>query len=73
MNAFDNFSRREAVLLYLDADYEIRREGEYVTCAVTGKPIPLDRLRYWSVDRQEAYVDAQTAFEAMRPYPPEKE
>jgi len=25
---------------------------------VTGRPIPLDELKYWSVDRQEAYVDA---------------
>jgi hypothetical protein len=23
---------------------------------VTGEPIPLDELRYWSVDRQEAYA-----------------
>ena len=32
--------------------------GSYVTCAVTGRRIPLSELRYWSVDRQEAYVDA---------------
>jgi hypothetical protein len=25
---------------------------------VTGKEIPLDELRYWSVERQEAYADA---------------
>ena len=25
-------------------------------CAVTGEPIPLDELRYWSVDHQEAYA-----------------
>jgi len=30
--------------------------GSYVTCAVTGQRIPLDELRYWSVDRQEPYV-----------------
>jgi hypothetical protein len=29
-----------------------------VRCAVTGKAIPLDELRYWSVARQEAYADA---------------
>ena len=27
-------------------------------CAVTGVEIPLDELKYWSVARQEAYVDA---------------
>jgi hypothetical protein len=29
-----------------------------VRCAVTGREIPLDELRYWSVQRQEPYVDA---------------
>jgi hypothetical protein len=28
---------------------------------VTGAEIPLDELRYWSVARQEAYVDASAA------------
>ncbi len=35
-------------------------------CAITHKPIPLDELFYWSVDRQEPYADAvaaHTAFE----------
>jgi hypothetical protein len=32
--------------------------GEFVRCAVTGRTIPLDELRYWSVELQEAYADA---------------
>ncbi len=28
----------------------------FVRCAVTGIPIPLEELKYWSVDRQEAYA-----------------
>jgi len=48
----------EAQLRYLDADYQIVRAGSFVRCAVTGQPIPLDELKYWSVKRQEAYVDA---------------
>jgi hypothetical protein len=31
---------------------------------VTGKHIPLGRLRYWSVDRQEPYVDAEASLKA---------
>jgi hypothetical protein len=27
-----------------------------VRCAVTGVPIPLDELKYWSVELQEAYA-----------------
>jgi len=46
----------EARLRYLDADFDVLAPGSYVTCAVTGQRIPLDELRYWSVDRQEPYV-----------------
>jgi len=33
----------------------------FVNCAVTGKPITLPALRYWSVELQEPYVDAVAA------------
>jgi hypothetical protein len=46
----------EARLRYLDGDYEVLVPGAYVLCAVTGTQIPLDALRYWSVDLQEAYA-----------------
>jgi hypothetical protein len=46
----------EAKVEFLDGDFRIVRPGAYVRCAVTGEPIPLEELRYWSVDRQEAYA-----------------
>jgi len=46
----------EAKVEYLDGDFRIVRPGAFVRCAVTGQPIPLEDLRYWSVDRQEAYA-----------------
>ncbi|PLX36377.1 MAG: DUF2093 domain-containing protein [Hyphomicrobiales bacterium] len=51
----------EAKIQYLDGDYHIVRAGAFVRCAVTGQAIPLDELRYWSAERQEAYVDAAAA------------
>jgi hypothetical protein len=48
----------EAKVEFLDGDFRIARPGAYVRCAVTGVPIPLEELRYWSVDRQEAYASA---------------
>ena len=33
-------------------------------CALTGDIIPLDELKYWSVARQEAYVDARASLQA---------
>jgi hypothetical protein len=65
MNIFDKgFSSAEAQIRYLDGDFVVVRPGAYVRCAVTGKPIPIDELSYWNVDRQEPYVDAMAAHEA---------
>ncbi len=58
MNRFERrpIDAGEAKVEYLNGDFRILRPGAYVRCAVTGEPIPLDELRYWSVDRQEAYA-----------------
>ncbi len=58
MNRFERtpLAAGEAELRYLDGDYRIVRPGSYVRCAVTGTPVPLDELKYWSVDLQEAYA-----------------
>jgi len=50
---------REAVLRYGRADFDILQGGDHVRCAVSGKPIPLDRLTYWSAELQEAYANAE--------------
>ena len=64
MNRMDHIlpAGREAKLRYLDADFQVLQEGEFVRCAVTGQPIRLDKLRYWSVARQEPYASAEAAF-----------
>jgi hypothetical protein len=65
MNIFDkSFNPAEAQLRFLDGDYVVVRPGSFVRCAITGKPIALDELLYWNVDRQEAYIDAEAAHEA---------
>ncbi len=45
----------EAVVQYLDSNLRVLKPGAYVRCAITGAEIPLDELKYWSVERQEAY------------------
>lgn len=52
----------EARLKYGDADFEILSQGDHVRCAVSHQPIRLDELKYWSVERQEAYASAEIAF-----------
>jgi hypothetical protein len=64
MTSLSELGRGPAKLHYLDADFEIVEPGAYVVCAVTGAEIPIDDLRYWSVDRQEPYADAAAALSA---------
>ena len=42
------------------------KAGSYVVCAVTGMHIPLEALRYWSVDLQEAYATPAIALKRMQ-------
>lgn len=49
----------EAEVKYLDGDFRVIRPGVFVRCAVTGAEIPLEELRYWSVDLQEAYASPE--------------
>ena len=51
----------EAVLRYQSGDFEIVILGTYVCCAVTSERIALEDLRYWSFERQEAYLSSQIA------------
>ncbi|MET0539676.1 MAG: DUF2093 domain-containing protein [Xanthobacteraceae bacterium] len=59
LNRTDGAMAGEAELKYLDGDFRIVRPGTYVRCAVTGLPIPLEELKYWSVDLQEAYINPE--------------
>ncbi len=51
--------RRQAILEYLSSDFQVVVPGDYVLCAVTKAPIPLDDLRYWRADTQEAFATPQ--------------
>jgi hypothetical protein len=55
---------RPAKVHYLPGSFRVLVNGDHVTCAVTGSQIPLDQLRYWSVERQEAYASPEAAMKA---------
>jgi hypothetical protein len=57
---------RAARLHYLPGTFRVLSNGDHVICAVTGARIPLHELRYWSVERQEPYADAETSLEAEK-------
>ncbi len=57
---------RIARLHYLPGTFRVLSNGDHVICAVTGVQIPLHELRYWSVERQEPYADAETSLQAEK-------
>lgn len=50
-----------ARLRYTSYTFQVLSPGDHVVCAVTGQKIPLEDLKYWSLERQEPYVDATAA------------
>ena len=58
MNALDRNLDGPAVVHYGDGEFVVMKPGRHVVCAVSGRPVPLEALRYWSVEHQEAYAGA---------------
>jgi hypothetical protein len=60
MNAHDkDFAAKHrdiATVRYGDGDLTVVKPGRHVICAVSGKLIALDALRYWNPRLQEAYA-----------------
>ena len=56
----------EAKIHYGDNEVTILKQGFYVRCAVSGERIPLDELRYWNVELQEAYRGPEEAAKRWR-------
>ncbi|MDO9474856.1 MAG: DUF2093 domain-containing protein [Caulobacter sp.] len=67
MNAFDrDMSRDLAVLHYGDGEYAVMKPGRHVLCAVSGAKIPLEALRYWNAETQEAYAGPAEALQRWK-------
>ena len=58
--------RREARIRYMAGTFRLVSDGDHVRCAETGVMIALDELRYWSVERQEAYAGAAASLAAEK-------
>lgn len=52
---------RPATLFFQPNGFRVVSPGNHVICAVSGDKVPLETLRYWSVDRQEPYASADIA------------
>jgi hypothetical protein len=56
---------RAATLFYQPNGFRVLSPGNHVICAVSAEAVPLEALRYWSVDRQEAYASARIATDRL--------
>ncbi len=65
MNKFEKFfgTSNEARLKFGDGEFKVLVKGDFVRCAVSGQAILLADLRYWSVERQEAYASARLSLQ----------
>lgn len=67
LNKFGPSGHGEAQVQYLDGDFRVISPGSYVRCAITDARIPLDELKYWSVDLQEAYASPIAVLQRHHP------
>ncbi len=69
LNRFDRPSSMtgEAEVKFLDGDFRVVKPGAFVRCAVTGVPIPLEELKYWNVELQEAYATPEAVLKRHHP------
>lgn len=66
MNALDPNASDIATLRFGDGEFSVVRPGRFVLCAVSGMKIPLEALRYWNPQTQEAYAGPKEALERYR-------
>ena len=55
-----------ATLHYGDGEFAVLKPGRHVICAVSGRKIPLQALRYWNPELQEAYAGPAEALERWK-------
>ncbi|TPG16621.1 DUF2093 domain-containing protein [Sphingomonas koreensis] len=56
---------RIARLHYMANGFRVLTPGDHVMCATSGESIAIEDLRYWSVERQEAYASAAISLRAF--------
>ncbi len=65
MNRFERLFglKGEARVAYMHGEFRVEQPGDFVLCAVTGIPIAIADLRYWSVELQEAYSSPEASLQ----------
>lgn len=58
--------KREAKLIYHSGSFDVVQSGDHVVCAVSGQPVSVEALNYWSAELQEAYAKPALMIERLR-------
>ena len=58
--------KKKAKLLFKHNSFDVIEEGDFVTCAISGKKIAIEKLNYWNVDLQEAYFSPEQVKERLK-------
>ena len=58
--------KKKAKLKFKHNSFEILEQGDFVSCAISGRKIPLRELSYWSVEVQEAYFSPIEVKESLK-------
>tara|TARA_Y100001935_G_C17175484_1_gene442411 strand:- start:195 stop:389 length:195 start_codon:yes stop_codon:yes gene_type:complete len=58
--------KKKAKLLFKHNSFDVIEEGDFVTCAISGKKIAIEKLNYWNVDLQEAYFSPEQVKERFK-------
>jgi hypothetical protein len=66
MNAMDRNPEGLAHLHYGDGEFVVLKPGRFVLCAVSQRAVPLEALRYWDAEAQEAYAGPTEALAAWQ-------
>lgn len=66
MNAHDRDLGGPASVHYGDGEFVVMKPGRYVICAVSGRKVSLETLRYWSAELQEPYAGPEEALQRWK-------
>ena len=57
-----------AIIELHHGQFKIIEPGDYVLCSITKKKIPLENLKYWNVELQEAYFSPLEVNESYKKF-----
>ena len=58
-----------AEIILEHGQFKFKKLGDYVECSISNQKIPIEELKYWNVDLQEAYfshIEAHIKMEELK-------